>query len=62
MTQSSEMAGIESRLCAALDRMREKVESRLRNLSDIIAKKPLRAVGVAFVSGFVIARALQKLG
>jgi hypothetical protein len=62
MIQSSEIEGIESRLCASLDRMREQAEIRLRSLSDVVAKKPIWALGVAFLSGFVIARVLQKLG
>ncbi len=65
MTQSSELSSlteIESRVCSSLERFRDEAEGRLRSLSKMVVDKPVRSLGVAFLSGFIIARLLQKLG
>lgn len=64
MTQSSEnmLAELQDRARGSLERIRGQMQGRLRGLSDLIVDKPIRSLGVAFLSGFVIARLLQKLG
>ncbi len=64
MTQSSEnmLAELQDRARGSLERVQGQMQRRLRGLSDIIVDKPVRSLGVAFLSGLVIARLLQKLG
>jgi hypothetical protein len=53
---------LEDRVRWSIDRARSQAERRIRTLSNLIIKKPIRSLGVAFVSGVVVARLLQKLG
>jgi ElaB/YqjD/DUF883 family membrane-anchored ribosome-binding protein len=65
MTQSSEsnsLMELEDRMRWSIDRVRGQAEQRLRRLSNLIVNKPIRSLGVAFLSGVVLARLLQKLG
>jgi hypothetical protein len=65
MTQPSEansLMELEDRVHWSIDRAREQAEQRIRKLSNLIINKPIRTLGVAFLSGVVIARLLQKLG
>jgi len=66
MTQSSDvnsmMAIAQDHMRSSLNRARTQAEGRLRSLSQLIKSKPFRSLGMAFVSGVVIARLLQKLG
>lgn len=65
MTQSTEtnsLMELEDRVRWSIDRVCGQAERRIRTLSNIIIKKPLRSMGVAFLSGVVVARLLQKLG
>lgn len=55
-------AMVEDRMRLSLDRMRAGLQDRLRTLSRVIVEKPFRSLGVAFLSGVVIARLFQKLG
>jgi len=65
MTQSSEsnsLVELEDRVRWSIDRVRGQAEQRLRRLANLIVNKPIRSLGVAFLSGVVLARLLQKLG
>jgi ElaB/YqjD/DUF883 family membrane-anchored ribosome-binding protein len=53
---------LEDRVRWSIDRARDQAEQRIRKLSNLIINRPIRTLGVAFLSGVVIARLLQKLG
>ena len=59
---NSMMAIAQDHMRSSLNRARAQAEGRLRALSRLIKTKPVRSLGMAFVSGVVIARLLQKLG
>lgn len=54
----------ELRDCAqgSFERVQAQMQQRLRGLSEMIVEKPIRSLCVAFLSGLVVARVLQKLG
>ncbi len=66
MNQASDtinsLAAAENRVCESLSKARKDAEHGLRKLSRLIADKPIKSLSVAFVSGFLVARVLQKLG
>jgi len=65
MSHSSEMDSLtdfQDPMRSSLEKARGQVERRVRGLATVIVNKPLRAMAVAFLSGVVIARLLQKLG
>lgn len=51
----------DSNLRGSLTRVRDGAETRLRNLVRLLDRHPVGSLATAFLSGWVLARLLQKL-
>jgi ElaB/YqjD/DUF883 family membrane-anchored ribosome-binding protein len=63
VAESSEdaLATVEAKIRRTLDTVRARAEERLQRISRSIVRRPVRALGIAFGVGLVLARLLQKL-